>query len=218
MLNDVLQSLRYPGIIAVVRASNPASVLPACQALVQGGVTALEITRTVPDAARVLREVQAHFGDAACVGAGSVLSGSMAGEMIQAGARFVVSPVTCADVVDVGHAAGCPVILGAYSPTEILRAHDAGADMVKVFPADALGPTYIRAVLAPMPDLRLVPTGGVDFSNAAEFFRAGCVALGLGSSLLSGELLERRDWAGLSARARALVDLSRRENPDPNAA
>jgi len=209
-MSDVLQRLCDSGLIAVVRADHPELVPPACAALVEGGVIALEITCTVPAAARVLATVREQCGAAACVGAGSVLNPPMAEEMIQAGAAFIVSPVTCPVLVQVGHDADCPVMLGAYSPTEILRAHDAGADLVKVFPADQLGPAYIRAVRAPMPHLRLVPTGGVDLSNAAAFLEAGCVALGLGSSLLAREIMSRQDWPALSGRARAFVDIHRK--------
>src|SRR6185503_14318767 len=120
---------------------------------------------------------------------------------IEAGAEFIVSPITRVEIVEAAHAAARPVMLGAYTPTEAQRAHEAGADFIKIFPADGLGAAYIKALRAPLPHLRIVPTGGVDLNTAADFIKAGCVALGLGSSLVSSKLLNDENWAELTRLA-----------------
>jgi 2-dehydro-3-deoxyphosphogluconate aldolase/(4S)-4-hydroxy-2-oxoglutarate aldolase len=128
--------------------------------------------------------------------------------VIDAGAEFVVSPITRPTIAEAAHAAGRPVMLGAYTPTEAQTAHEAGADFIKLFPADKLGPTFVKALRAPMPYLRIVPTGGVDLNTAADFLKAGCAALGVGSSLLSPQLLQHSNWAELTRLARAFVEIA----------
>src|SRR5207253_8984337 len=123
------------------------------------------------------------------VGAGTVLNADACRTAIGAGAEFVVSPIMKLEILQTAHAADRPVMLGAYTPTEAQAAHEAGADFIKLFPADKLGPAYIRALRAPLPHLRIVPTGGVDLETAVDFLKAGCVALGVGSSLLTSEIL-----------------------------
>jgi 2-dehydro-3-deoxyphosphogluconate aldolase/(4S)-4-hydroxy-2-oxoglutarate aldolase len=205
---EIVSRLTNPGIIAVLRTEQPAQVLPACAALVAGGVRALEITLTVPDALRVLREARERFATEAVVGAGTVLDATAAGAALGAGAEFLVSPVTRPEIVPVAHAADRPVMLGACTPTEAQAAHEAGADFIKLFPADVFGPAHVRALRAPLPHLRIVPTGGVDLNTAADFLRAGCVALGVGSALLSKEILAAQDWPELTRRARSYVELA----------
>jgi 2-dehydro-3-deoxyphosphogluconate aldolase/(4S)-4-hydroxy-2-oxoglutarate aldolase len=129
--------------------------------------------------------------------------------VIQAGAEYVVTPITRVQIVSVAHAADRPVMLGAYTPTEAQTAYEAGADFIKLFPADTLGPGYIKALRAPLPHLRIVPTGGVDLNTAADFLRAGCAALGVGSALVSADLVKRSDWAELTRRSRAFVEIAR---------
>src|SRR6185436_17752739 len=189
--SEIISLLTRPGIIAVVRTDNPAQVPAICEALLAGGVVAHEITFTVPNALEAIREASRRFGSKALIGAGTVLNGEACRAAIAAGAEFVVSPITKAEIAQAAHAADKAVMLGAYTPTEAQAAYEAGADFIKIFPADKLGPSYIKALRAPLPHLRIVPTGGVDLNNVREFFKAGCVAVGAGSSLVSPEILEK---------------------------
>lgn len=203
--SEVIDRLTNPGIIAVVRATHRDQVIPLSEALIAGGVIAVEITMTTPDAIQAIREARQHFGSRGLIGVGTVLDVATCRAAIEAGAEFVVSPILRTDLVAAAHAADCPVMLGAYTPTEAQLAHEAGADFIKIFPADGLGPNYIRALRAPLPHLRFVPTGGVDLTTAADFLKAGCAALGVGSSLVSAEILRRADWLELKRRAGEFV-------------
>lgn len=206
----VIQALINPGIIAVVRAQRREQVLPLARALVQGGVIAIEITMTTPNALDAIAEAREEFGAAALIGVGSILDAPTCQKAIEAGAEFVVSPVAKAELVDAAHAADRPVMLGAYTPTEAQTAHELGSDFIKLFPADTLGPSYIKAIRAPLPHLRIVPTGGVDLRTAADFIKAGCVALGLGSSLVSAPILAEENWPELTRLAREFVAVVRK--------
>jgi 2-dehydro-3-deoxyphosphogluconate aldolase / (4S)-4-hydroxy-2-oxoglutarate aldolase len=206
-LHDRTARLTQPGIIAIIRAPNDQVVSAAAEALVAGGVVAIEITLTTPNAFEAIRQVSRLLGPRAIVGVGTVLDVAQAREAITAGAEFVVSPILRPALVEVAHAASRPIMLGAYSPTEAQHVHEAGADFVKLFPADGLGPAYIKAIRAPLPHLRIVPTGGVDLTTAAHFIRAGCPALGAGSSLVSAEILRTGNWTELTRLSRAFVDV-----------
>ena len=197
------------GIVAVVRVPKREQVLPVCEALVAGGVLALEITLTVPDALAAIREAARIFGGRALVGAGTVVDVAQARAVIDAGAQFLVSPITRTELIGVAHAAGRPVMIGAYTPTEAQLAHEAGADFIKIFPADKLGPGYIKNLRGPLPHLKIVPTGGVDLQTAPEFLQAGCAALGVGSSLLSAEILRTQNWPELTRLAGEFVRVVR---------
>lgn len=189
------------GAVAVVRLDDAPAAVLAAEAVHVGGVHAVEVTLTTPGALGVIARLAAHDADGMLVGAGSVLTAAHARDAIGAGARYVVSPVVRTEIVAICHAAGVPVLLGAFTPTEILAAHEAGADAVKVFPSDALGPSYLRAVLGPMPLLRLVPTGGVTPDNAGDWLRAGAAAVGLGGALVDPRLVAAGDFAALTERA-----------------
>jgi 2-dehydro-3-deoxyphosphogluconate aldolase/(4S)-4-hydroxy-2-oxoglutarate aldolase len=202
---QIITQLTQPGVIAVVRVSQRSQVIPVCEALAAGGVHALEITLTVPDAIGAIREASTHFGGKALLGVGSVLSAAQAEAAIDAGAEFVVSPIGKAEIATVARAAAKPVVLGAYTPTEAQTAYEAGADFIKLFPAEELGPNYIKALRAPMPHLQIIPTGGVTLRNIGDFFKAGCPAVGVGSSLLSRELIDRGNWRELACRAGEFV-------------
>jgi 2-dehydro-3-deoxyphosphogluconate aldolase / (4S)-4-hydroxy-2-oxoglutarate aldolase len=208
-LNDIISLLTVPGIIAVVRAQRADQVPQLTEALLAGGVIAVEITMTTPNALAAIREAARQFGSSALIGVGSVLNAATAQAALEAGAEFVVSPITRPELVPVAHAARKPVMLGAYSPTEAQTVHESGADFVKIFPADGLGPGYLKALRAPMPHLRLVPTGGVDLHNVADFLRAGCAALGVGSSLVSSKILAEGNWPELTRLAGAFVRAAR---------
>jgi 2-dehydro-3-deoxyphosphogluconate aldolase/(4S)-4-hydroxy-2-oxoglutarate aldolase len=203
--NHVSARLTDPGVIAVVRAQRREQVLPLAEALIEGGVIAIEITMTTPNALDAIREAHQRFGIPGLIGVGTVLDGVTCQAALEAGASFVVSPILRPELVAVAHAAGAPIMLGAYTPTEAQLAHEAGADFIKIFPADGLGPGYLKAIRAPLPHLRLVPTGGVDLNTIAGFFAAGCAAVGVGSSLLSGQILRTDDWPQLTRTAAAFV-------------
>lgn len=206
--SEAVSLLMHPGIIAVIRTSHPEQIPDITQALRQGGVLALEITLTVPQAVEAIRQTARSLGTSCLVGAGSVLHAAQAQEALDAGAEFLVSPAIRPDIISIAHAADRPVMLGAYTPTEAQTVHELGADFVKLFPADQLGPAYVKAIRAPLPHLRIVPTGGVDLVTAPQFIQAGCVALGVGSSLLTKEILAKSDWAELTRLARAYVEVA----------
>jgi 2-dehydro-3-deoxyphosphogluconate aldolase/(4S)-4-hydroxy-2-oxoglutarate aldolase len=207
--SEIIALLTNPGIIAVVRAQKREQVLPLSEALIAGGVIAIEITMTTPNALDAIAEASRKLGDRALIGVGTVLDVETCRSAIAAGAEFVVSPVCRPEFVPIASAAQRPVMLGAYTPTEAQRAHEAGADFIKIFPADGLGPGYIRAIRAPLPHLRIVPTGGVDAGNVADFLNAGCAAVGVGSSLVSAKLLQEGNWAELTRRAGEFVRAAR---------
>jgi 2-dehydro-3-deoxyphosphogluconate aldolase / (4S)-4-hydroxy-2-oxoglutarate aldolase len=206
---DIISLLTNPGIIAIVRTQQSAQVVPLFEALIAGGIRAIEITMTTPNALAAIREARDKIGERALIGVGTVLEADTCRAAIAAGAEFVVTPICRTELVAIAHTAGCPIMLGAYTPTEAQLAHEAGADFIKIFPADTLGPGYVKALRAPLPHLRVVPTGGVDVQNVADFLKAGCAALGVGSSLVSAKILQAADWAELTRRAGAFVNAAR---------
>ena len=204
--SEILHALVQPGIIAVVRVDEPSQIPALSEALLAGGVLAIEITLTVPNALESIRAASRRFGQRALIGAGTVTTADACRAAIQAGAEFVVSPITRPEIVQAAHALERPVMLGAYTPTEAQTAHEAGADFIKIFPADKLGPGYIKVIRGPLPHLKIVPTGGVDLETAGEFLKAGCVALGVGGSLISAAILKTNNWAELTRLARCYVE------------
>ncbi len=201
---EILQRIIASGAVAVVRMADAQRLLRVAEALHEGGITAIEITMTTPNALAVIEEVAGVMGDAVQVGVGSVLSAEVARQAIDAGARYVVSPVFKPEIVAEAHRHDVPAMPGCFTPTEILAATEAGADLVKVFPADVLGMAFFKAVLAPMPHLRLMPTGGVTLENAGDWIRAGAVAVGVGSALLDKAAIAAGDYAVLTENARKL--------------
>src|SRR5687768_13736370 len=208
-MNDrqaTLADLANVGVIAVIRADSGEQLVNVCRALAKGGVRACEITMTTPGAIEAIAAASRALGDEALIGAGSVLDAPTARAAILAGARFIFSPVLSVEVIEMAHRYDCVAVPGALTPTEILTAWSAGADVVKVFPATAFGPAYFRDVLAPLPQLRLTPTGGVDLKNAADWIKAGAVFLGVGSALVTKEAMAKGDWASITSSARAFMD------------
>jgi len=192
------------GVIAVVRLRKAAGLRGVATALAAGGVTAVEVTLTTPGALEAIAEL-ASQGAGSVVGAGTVLDEKAARDVIAAGARFVVSPTLDRSVVRYCRDQGVACLPGAFTPTELLEAWRAGASLVKLFPASAVGPRYLREVLAPLPFLRVVPSGGVSGDNAAHWIRAGAVAVSVGSALVSSSVVVGGE-AGLTTRARTLVE------------
>ncbi|MES2523993.1 MAG: bifunctional 4-hydroxy-2-oxoglutarate aldolase/2-dehydro-3-deoxy-phosphogluconate aldolase [Gemmatimonadota bacterium] len=201
----VIDGLIDCGAVAVVRLASAERAQDTARALADGGVTAIEVTLTTPGALALISTLRREQSTL-LVGAGSVLSAAAAREAIEAGASYVVSPVFDADVLATAHTYDVPALPGAYTPTELLHAFQAGADLVKLFPADALGPAFLKAVLAPMPFLELMPTGGVTPDNVAQWLRAGAVAVGLGGSLVDPALVAARDWRAITTRARQVSE------------
>jgi 2-dehydro-3-deoxyphosphogluconate aldolase / (4S)-4-hydroxy-2-oxoglutarate aldolase len=205
---EILSRLLDPGIIPVVRASKAEHVMPACEALVAGGMNTLEITMTTPNALGCIREASKKFGHQAVVGVGTVMNSEMCQAAIDAGARFIVTPIMRPEIVKTGHAAHCAVILGAFTPTEAQIAYEAGADMIKIFPAES--PNFIKAILAPMPHLKIIPTSGVNLQNGPEYLAIGCTALGVATNLISPKILKEENWKELTSLARQYVEMTRK--------
>ncbi len=193
------------GAVVVLRLKASSRALEVVEAMMAGGIAAIEVTMTTPDALQLIAQIGARYGDDAMVGVGSVLDVDTARRAVDAGARYVVSPVFLPELVAESHRLGVAAMPGAFTPTEILAAHRAGADVVKVFPSEGFGTPFFKGVLAPMPFLRLMPTGGVTADNAGEWIRAGAVAVGVGSALMDPKLIAAGDYAGITARARRIV-------------
>ena len=193
------------GVIAVVRLPESAGLRNVAAALAAGGVAAVEITLTTPGALEAIADLASRGGDCV-IGAGTVLDEKDARNAIAAGARFVVSPTLDRGVVRYCRDQGIASLPGAFTPTELLEAWRAGAALVKLFPASALGPRYLREVLAPLPFLHVVPSGGVSLDNAGDWIRAGAAAVSVGGALVNGTLVREQSWGELTTRARALVD------------
>jgi len=203
--DEVLGAILETRVVAVIRMKDAARLAGVAAALGRGGVRALEITMTVPGAVGIIREMAGSKAAGTLVGAGTVLDAGTAKDVIAAGADFVVSPITDMETVKVCRDAGVLVAPGAFTPTEIVAAWRAGADIVKVFPATSLGPQFCRDLRGPLPEVRLMPTGGVTVENARDFIAAGAAAVGLGTALVDAKAVEAGDWEALEARARRLL-------------
>ena len=201
---EQMRRIEACGIVAIIRANSANELIDAAAAIHEGGVSVIEVTMTTPNALQVISDVSSAYGDSVLVGAGSVLDAETARAVMLAGAEFIVSPVTKADVIDICNRYSKVVIPGAFTPTEILAAWEAGADYVKVFPSSGVGASYIKDVKAPLPHIPLVPTGGINAENAAEFIAAGATALGVGSSLVNNQLIESGQFDSLTERAKKL--------------
>ena len=193
------------GIVDVVRTDTSEELVDVSKALKNGGIDVIEITMTTPNALQVIADVSKVMGEDVLVGVGSVLDPETARAAILAGAEFIVAPTYSPAVVEMAHRYGCSVTPGAFTPNEVLAAWEGGADMVKIFPARVGGPKYMKDLRAPMPQLKLVPTGGVDITNAAEFIKAGAAALGVGSALVKKDAIKNKDFAALKGFAEEYV-------------
>jgi 2-dehydro-3-deoxyphosphogluconate aldolase/(4S)-4-hydroxy-2-oxoglutarate aldolase len=202
----VVRDLEQAGVIAVIRLEQPSELRPVVDALLEGGVRALEVTMTVPGAVSLIETLATALPPTAILGAGTVLDAATARQVVDAGARFVVRPVFRRPIIDACHERGIPAMPGCFTPTEILDAWDAGADLVKVFPATSLGPGFIKDVRGPLPQLRLIPTGGVTRENAGDWIRAGAVAIGVGSALVDRKAVAARRFDLIRVAARGFVD------------
>lgn len=202
---DIAAEIERLGVVAVIRMKDPAKLRAVFDALAEGGVRAIEVTMSVPGAVGLIRQLAASLPAGIVLGAGTVIDAGTARAVIDAGARFIVSPVFRREVITTCLEHGIVAAPGCFSPTEILDAHEMGADVVKVFPATALGPQYIKDLRAPMPQLKLMPTGGVTLDNAGDWIRAGAVAVGVGSALLDGKAIDEGRLDVIIANARRIV-------------
>jgi 2-dehydro-3-deoxyphosphogluconate aldolase/(4S)-4-hydroxy-2-oxoglutarate aldolase len=204
-MTSVLEAITASQIVAIVRLERYDRAIEIARALLAGGIRALEFTLTGAGAHAAIGDCREALGDDAQIGVGSVLTPHDAAAAIDAGAQFVVTPALRPQAIDVCRARGVPILCGALTPTEALMAHEAGADMVKIFPARLGGPSYIKDILAPLPFLKLVPTGGVGAENARAFLDAGATAVGIGGNLIAADAVARGDWERITAAARACV-------------
>ena len=202
-----LQWVLDAGIVAVVRAPDSQQLVEVARALADGGVNVIEITMSVPNALDVLRQVRQALGERILLGAGTVLDAETARAVLLAGAEYIVTPTLNLEVIRLCQRYDKLVLPGAFTPTEILTAWEAGADIVKVFPADVVGPAFFKAIGGPLPHIRLMPTGGVDLNTAADFLKAGACCLGIGSQLVEPKAVAERNFDRIRDLARQYVGI-----------
>ena len=200
------------GVVAVVRFDDPGPLVEVMRALADGGVTVAEVTLTVPNALDVIRAATRELGGRVLLGAGTVLDPETARTALLAGAEFLVSPAVNLDVIRLCRRYDKLVMPGAFTPTEVLAAWEAGADIVKVFPADVVGPAFFQALRGPLPQVKLMPTGGVDLTTAAAFLKAGAVCLGVGGQLVEPKAVAARDFARITGLAKQYTEIVRNHN------
>jgi len=212
---DTVRRIEECGVVAVIRLQDGSRLRAVVDALAEGGITALEVTMTVPRAIELIGEIAPALPEGFLVGAGTVVDPDTARAAVQAGARFIVGPIFRPLVIEASHAAGAAAMPGCFSPTEILSAWDAGADVVKVFPATALGPGYFKDLRGPLPHVKLMPTGGVSLENAGDWIRAGAVAIGVGGALVDPRLVVAGDYNAITERAKRFIERVRNARETP---
>ena len=200
-----LQTITDCGVVAIVRVSSAREAVDVCMAIARGGVTPIEVTMTVPGAIDAIREFKSTVKEEVLIGAGTVLDPETARACILAGADFIVSPTLNLEVIKVCRRYSKIIIPGTFTPTEILTAWEAGADIVKVFPASVGGPGYLKDIMGPLPQVKLVPTGGVNLETTPEFIKAGAVAVAAGSSLVDRKAVSEQNWDAITDTARKFV-------------
>jgi 2-dehydro-3-deoxyphosphogluconate aldolase/(4S)-4-hydroxy-2-oxoglutarate aldolase len=203
--SETVRDIQDSGVVAVIRLADAGQLKAVAEALLEGGVRALEVTMTVPGAVALIETLAASVPADVLVGAGTVVDAETARQVILAGARFVVGPVYRPEVVELCHRYDIAAMPGCFSPTEILSAWEQGADIVKVFPATALGPAFFKDIRGPLPHVRMMPTGGVTKENAGDWIRAGAVAIGVGTALVEKEAVAERRFGAIVANARHFV-------------
>jgi 2-dehydro-3-deoxyphosphogluconate aldolase / (4S)-4-hydroxy-2-oxoglutarate aldolase len=202
---EIVRQIEQLGVVAVIRLRDPGKLRAVVDALMAGGIKALEVTMTVPGAVDLIRGLAPTLPEGFLLGAGTVVNATMAHAVIGAGAQFVISPVFRREMIAACHQHDVPAMPGCFTPTEILEAHDAGADIVKIFPATALGPQYIKDVRAPLPQVKLMPTGGVSPENAGDWIRAGAVAVAAGSLVLDAKAIDSGRFDVVTENTRRIV-------------
>ena len=205
----ILSTIREIGLVPVVRTPSAESAVKAIEAIYEGGIRLAEVTMTVPGAVRVLEKLADHFGDRMLLGAGTVLDPETCRVCMLAGAQFFVTPALNFKTIEMAHRYSKPISPGALTPTEVLAAWDAGADIVKIFPCDNVGgPKYIKALKGPFPQIEMIPTGGVSLTTAGDFLKAGACAVAVGGELIDSKTIKEGNYAIFTERARRFLDLS----------
>lgn len=205
MPDRILDRIEESGVVAILRGVDPDSVVDVATAVVDGGMTTLEVTADSPKVIEMISTLTNTFDDIA-VGAGTVLDRETARAVQLAGAEFIITPTVNKGVIETANRFGTPVATGAFTPTEALTAYETGADLIKIFPAKSGGPEHVAAIGGPHPQIPLVPTGGVGPSNAGDYIEAGAVAVGAGSAIISDEMVESDDYAAMTRNARAMLE------------
>ncbi len=203
---DILNRIFELKAVAVVRMNNAEKLKKVVEAIYKGGVSAIEITMTTPGALNSIESLSKSMGDEILIGVGSAINKQMASDAINAGAKFVVSPIFKRELIEIAHQNDVPAMPGCFTPTEIQTAFEAGADVVKIFPADVVGMAFFKGVLAPLPHLKLMPTGGVSLTNAGDWIKAGACAVGIGSALLDKKAIEEGNYNKLTQNAVTFVN------------
>ncbi len=203
--SPIITEIHKRAVLAVVRLPNPKDAIPVTEALLKGGVSAIEITLSTPNTFEVIDQISRTFGDEALVGIGSVTTLEQARLAIDAGAKYVVCPVFKPEIISHTKSKNIPTIPGCFTPTEIQLAYEAGAEVIKVFPADRLGMTFFKSVKAPLPHLNLIPTGGVSLTNAGDWIKNGAFAVGLGSALMDKKAIANKNYSVLTKNAQTLM-------------
>jgi 2-dehydro-3-deoxyphosphogluconate aldolase/(4S)-4-hydroxy-2-oxoglutarate aldolase len=204
--DDQVRFIQDSGVIAIVRFDRSEELIQVARAIRAGGVSAIEFTMTTPNALAIIESATHEFGDDVLLGAGTVLDPETARAAILAGAQFIVTPTLNPKVIEVSHRYSKVVIPGAFTPTEILTAWEWGADFVKVFPAEFGGPEYFKAIRAPLPQVKLIPVGGVSLENAGDFIKAGAAAVAVGSNLVKKSAIAAKNFAELTGLAQQFVE------------
>jgi len=202
---QILDEILKRKSIAVLRIKEADKLKNVIEAIAEGGVTVSEITMSVPNAIQLIEKMTNELDKNIVLGVGTVLNAQVCEDAIKAGAKYVVSPVFKTEIIDMAHKYDIPVMPGCFSPTEILTAYEAGADVIKVFPADSLGMPYFKALLAPLPHIPMMPSGGVTLTNAGEWLKAGACAVGIGSALLDKEAIQSGNFSKLTENAKIIT-------------
>ena len=192
-------------IVAIIRVQEAEKLKKIIEAIYKGGISAVEITMTVPNAIQLIEKMSEEVDKNIILGVGSVLNKSVAEDAIKAGAKYVVSPVLKKEIIETAHKFDVPAMPGCFTPTEIQTAYEYGADIIKVFPADVVGMAFFKAVLAPLPHLKLMPTGGVSLTNAGDWIKVGACAVGVGSALLDKKAIQEENYSKLTENAAAII-------------
>ncbi|HUV04150.1 MAG TPA: bifunctional 4-hydroxy-2-oxoglutarate aldolase/2-dehydro-3-deoxy-phosphogluconate aldolase [Armatimonadota bacterium] len=206
---QVLDGILECGIVAVVRGTSDELIMKAIEAALDGGINVIEVAFTVPNALEIIKRLAASVSDDVILGAGTVLTPEMAADAVDASAQFIVSPNVNLATIEMAKSRGVPVFPGALTPTEIITAWQAGADMVKIFPANVMGPAYLKDLHGPFPQIKFMPTGGVNLSTARDYLENGAAALGVGGDLINRKLMEEGNFAEITNRARKFRDIVR---------
>ena len=201
----ILDEILKRKVVAVLRIKEADKLKKIIEAIAEGGLTVAEVTMTVPNAIQLIEKMSKELDKNIIFGVGSVLNAEVAEQAIKAGAKYVVSPIFKKEIVDIAHKYNVPAMPGCFTPTEIQTAYEAGADIIKVFPADVLGMAFFKGVLAPMPHLKMMPTGGVSLTNAGEWINAGACAVGIGSALLDKEAIKNENYSKLTDNAKLIM-------------